>query len=52
MKEGKYKVFGVVTNMDWDGNELIRWLYQPLWQERRGPQCNETGFGWRQAALR
>lgn len=28
MKESKYKVFGVVTNMDWDGNELIRWLYQ------------------------
>lgn len=28
MKEGKYKVFGIVTNMDWDGNELIRWLYQ------------------------
>jgi len=28
MKESKYKVFGIVTNMDWDGNELIRWLYQ------------------------
>jgi hypothetical protein len=23
----KYKVFGIVTNMDWDGNELIQWLY-------------------------
>ena len=22
------KVFGIVTNMDWDGNELIRWLHQ------------------------
>lgn len=28
MKESKYKVFGIVTNMDWDGNELIRWLYK------------------------
>jgi hypothetical protein len=28
MKESKYKVFGIVTNMDWDGNELIRWLYR------------------------
>jgi hypothetical protein len=28
MKESKYKVFGIVTNMDWDGDELIRWFYQ------------------------
>ncbi len=28
MKQSKYKVFGIVTNMDWDSNELIRWLYQ------------------------
>jgi len=28
MKENKYKVFGIVTNMDREGNELIRWLYQ------------------------
>jgi hypothetical protein len=28
MKESKYKVFGIVTNMDWDGNELIRWFYE------------------------
>jgi len=28
MKESKYKVFGIVTNMDWDGNEPIRWLYE------------------------
>jgi len=27
MQESKYKVFGIVTNMDWDGNELIRWSY-------------------------
>jgi hypothetical protein len=24
----KYKVFGIVTNMDWDGEELIPWLYK------------------------
>jgi hypothetical protein len=28
MKENKYKVFGIVTNMDREGNALIRWLYQ------------------------
>ena len=28
MKESKYKVFGIVTNMDWHGNELIQWLYE------------------------
>ena len=28
MKGRKYKVFGIVTNMDWDGQELIRWLYK------------------------
>jgi hypothetical protein len=22
----RYKVFGIVTNMGWDGAELIRWL--------------------------
>jgi hypothetical protein len=24
----KYKVFGIVTNMDWDGQELIEWHYK------------------------
>lgn len=24
----RYKVFGIVTNMDWEGNDLIRWLYK------------------------
>jgi hypothetical protein len=28
MGEMKYKVFGIVTNMDWDGQELIRWSYK------------------------
>jgi len=28
MKEVKYKVFGIVTNMDWDGEELILWHYK------------------------
>ena len=28
MDTKKYKVFGIVTNMDWDGEELIRWLYK------------------------
>jgi hypothetical protein len=24
----KYKVFGVVTNMDWEGEKLIHWLHE------------------------
>jgi hypothetical protein len=28
MEGKKYKVFGYVTNMDWDGGELIPWLYE------------------------
>ena len=28
MDTKKYKVFGIVTNMDWDGQKLIPWLYK------------------------
>jgi hypothetical protein len=28
MAARRYKVFGIVTNMDWEGGELIRWLYK------------------------
>lgn len=28
MGEERYKVFGIVTNMDWDGQDLIRWSYK------------------------
>lgn len=28
MKERRYKVFGIVTNMDWAADVLIPWLYQ------------------------
>ena len=28
MQERKYKVFGIVTNMDWGGQELIKWLHE------------------------
>lgn len=28
MKGKRYKVFGMVTNMDWDGSELIHWQHQ------------------------
>ena len=28
MDSNKYKVFGIVTNMDWDGQDLIPWFYQ------------------------
>jgi len=28
MGEVQYKVFGIVTNMDWEGERLIHWLYE------------------------
>jgi hypothetical protein len=28
MQEQRYKVFGIVTNMDWGGEVLIPWLYE------------------------
>jgi hypothetical protein len=28
MEQRKYKVFGLVTNMDWEGGKLIRWHYK------------------------
>ena len=28
LKIQRYKIFGVVTNMDWEGQDLIKWLYQ------------------------
>jgi len=28
IEKAKYKVFGIVTNMDWDGQELLRWFYE------------------------
>lgn len=28
MEDVKYKVFGIVTNMDWDGQDLIEWHYK------------------------
>jgi len=27
LKQGRYKVFGVVSNMDWDGGDLLPWHY-------------------------
>ena len=28
MAQRKYKIFGLVTNMDWEGEKLIRWHYK------------------------
>ena len=28
MEERRYKVFGIVTNMDWAGDVLVQWLHQ------------------------
>ena len=28
IKDRRYKVFGMVTNMDWDGERLIHWLHE------------------------
>ncbi len=28
LKSKKYKVYGIVTNMDWQGEELIHWYHK------------------------
>ncbi len=28
IKNRRYKVFGMVTNMDWEGERLIHWLHE------------------------
>jgi hypothetical protein len=28
IKDRRYKVFGIVTNMDWEGEKLIHWLHE------------------------
>ncbi len=28
IKKKRYKIFGLITNMDWDGEELIHWYYE------------------------
>jgi len=28
LEQRKYKIFGLVTNMDWEGEKLIRWHYK------------------------
>lgn len=28
MDTKNYKIFGIVTNMDWDGQKLILWFYR------------------------
>jgi hypothetical protein len=39
IKNRRYKVFGMVANIDWEGDRLIHWLH-----ERYG-KSEETGDG-------
>ena len=39
--ETQYKVFGIATNMDWEGDKLIDWYHEAVRKIRRGPCRDE-----------
>lgn len=44
MREQRYKVFGIVTNMDWAGEELIEWLYERCGKSEEAHSAMKTDF--------
>jgi len=40
----RYKVFGIVTNMDWDGGDLIRWLNARCGQSEEANRAIKEDF--------
>ncbi len=44
MKERRYKVFGIVTNMDWAGDVLIQWLHQRCGKSEEAHAAMKTDF--------
>lgn len=44
LKERRYKVFGIVTNMDWAGEELIPWLYQRCGKSEQAHAAMKNDF--------
>jgi hypothetical protein len=44
MRGQRYKVFGIVTNMDWGGQELITWLYERCGKSEEAHSAMKTDF--------
>lgn len=44
LKEQRYKVFGIVTNMDWCAEELIPWLYQRCGKSEQAHDAMKNDF--------
>jgi len=44
LKGQRYKVFGIVTNMDWAGQELITWLYERCGKSEEAHSAMKTDF--------
>jgi hypothetical protein len=44
MKDQQYKVFGIVTNMDWDGQKLIPWLYERCGKSEEAHSAMKSDF--------
>jgi hypothetical protein len=44
IKGRRYKVFGIVTNMDWGGQELITWLYERCGKSEEAHSAMKTDF--------
>lgn len=40
----RYKVFGIVTNMDWEGGDLIRWLYERCGRSEEAHRAMKDDF--------
>lgn len=44
MEESRYKVFGIVTNMDWSGDVLIHWLYERCGKSEEAHSAMKNDF--------
>lgn len=44
LKDQRYKVFGIVTNMDWAGQELITWLYERCGKSEEAHSAMKSDF--------
>jgi len=44
LKGQRYKVFGIVTNMDWAGQELVEWLYERCGKSEEAHSAMKSDF--------
>lgn len=47
----RYKIFGLATNMDWEGEKLIHWQRKRSREVGRGALGDEGGFGRRETSI-